>query len=89
MYIPLPEALKLTPEHQQFLQTLEIDKDSPGLILHDFETLLSIAKDSELQLTGKHQLPMGALTDINSRLTHPIAYSRPIPSNACFRFDTG
>jgi hypothetical protein len=72
MFVSLPEVLKLTLEHRQFLQALEIDKNSPGSILRDFETLLGIAKESELQLTSKHQLPLGALTDINARLTHPI-----------------
>ncbi len=72
MYMRLPEALKLTPEHKQFLQDLVIDESNPGSILRDFETLIDFARNGELQLTAKHQLPLGALTDINARLTCPI-----------------
>jgi hypothetical protein len=72
MYMRLPEALKLTPEHKQFLQDLVIDESNPDSILRDFETLIDFARNGELQLTAKHQLPLGALADINARLTRPI-----------------
>jgi hypothetical protein len=72
MYMPLPEALKLKHEHKQFLQDLAIDESNPGSIPRDFETLLDFARNSELQLTAKHQLPLSALADINARLTHLI-----------------
>lgn len=72
MYIPLPEALKFTPEHKQFLQDLTIDESSPGSILRDFEILIDFARNNELQLTAKHQLPLSGLADINTRLTRPI-----------------
>lgn len=72
MSVPLSEALKFTPEHKQFLQSLDIGADSPGSILRDFGTLIDFARNSELQLTSKQQLSLGVLADINTRLTHPV-----------------
>lgn len=72
MYGLLSEGLKFTSEHKKFLQNLVIDASGPGTILHDFDALLNILKDSAFQLTPRHQLPLRALAEINARLIHPI-----------------
>jgi hypothetical protein len=72
MFISLPDALKFTSEHKQFLQNQEISATAPGVILHDFETLIDFARNGELRLTARHQLSLSALVDINARLAQPI-----------------
>lgn len=68
----LSEKVKLSPEHKQVLQELTIRENSPGTILRDFAAFLDYFREGELSITGKHQLPLRALPEINARLTHPI-----------------
>jgi hypothetical protein len=67
-----PEELKLSPEHKQVLRNLSIDETHPGTILHDFDAMLNFLRESPLPLTAGHQLPLRALSEINSRLAHPL-----------------
>jgi hypothetical protein len=59
-------------EHEQVLRNLVIGDASPGTIIRDFEALLSYIRTRDLSVTGKHQLPLRALPEINARLSHPI-----------------
>ncbi len=63
----------LTPAHKQLLQQQLIDKNGPGPILHDFETLLDFIGSDSLNVSKRnHFLPMSALGTLNAQLTHPI-----------------
>jgi hypothetical protein len=72
MYISPSQELELSPQHKQVLQDLVIGESGPGTILRDFEMLLGYIRERDLPVTGKHQLPLRALPEINARLTHPL-----------------
>ena len=59
-------------QHTRVLRGLTISEDGPGTILRDFAEVLAYLKGRELRLTGKHQLPLRSLPEINARLVHPL-----------------
>lgn len=70
----------LSAKHQQALRGQTISEDGPGSVLRDFETLFDFVGEREIQVSGRHQLlPMGALADLNARLSKPLrlGLSRP------------
>jgi hypothetical protein len=68
----LPEKFEFLPQHRRVLQDLVIDQDGPGTILHDFEATLAFLKGRNLPLTGRHQLPLRVLPEINALLARPL-----------------
>jgi hypothetical protein len=66
------KKLDLTAEHRQVLQETVITEDSPGTIVKDFNFLLHFLGKQGFPVTATHQLPIRALPEINSRLTHPL-----------------
>jgi hypothetical protein len=72
MHTSLAKRLKLSSKHKRALQNLVIGESGPGTILRDFGTLLAYLRERELPVTGKHQLPLRVLPEINVRLTHPV-----------------
>lgn len=72
MFLPSDEGLTMSAEHKRMLQNLKIDEYQPGPILHDFEILRMFIKEHEVPVTASLQLPMRVLSDINSRLAHPL-----------------
>ncbi len=59
-------------QHKRVLRDLTIGEDGPGTILQDFATMLAYLKGRDLRLTGKHQLPLRSLPEINARLARPL-----------------
>jgi len=72
MHTLLSQRLEFSSEHRQVLQDLAIGESGPGTILRDFEMLLGYLRERDLPVTGKHQLPLRVLPEINARLTHPL-----------------
>jgi hypothetical protein len=72
MHTSLSEKLKFSSKHKRVLRKLVIGESGPGTILRDFEMLLGYLRERELPVTGKHQLPLRVLPEINARLTHPL-----------------
>jgi hypothetical protein len=59
-------------EHERTLRAITIKDDSPGTILRDFEAMVSFIRSQGMPVTGRHQLPLQLLPQINARLAHPI-----------------
>jgi hypothetical protein len=72
MHILPSQKLKFSSKHKQVLQDLVIGESGPGTILRDFEMLLDYLRERDLPVTGKHQLLLRVLPEINARLTHPL-----------------
>lgn len=54
------------------MRDLAISESGPGSILRDFDVLLDYLRERDLPITGRHQLPIRVLPEINARLTHPL-----------------
>ena len=72
MYILPSQGPKFSSKHKQVLRDLGIGESGPGTILRDFEMLLDYIRERDLPVTGKYQLPLRVLPEINARLTHPL-----------------
>jgi len=69
------EKVKIATELQQLLHEQSIDKNTPGSILKDFETLLDYIGDRGLKTTSQYYLlPQGCLNELNSRMSRPMAH---------------
>ncbi|MEA3349936.1 MAG: plasmid pRiA4b ORF-3 family protein [Chloroflexota bacterium] len=75
---------EFTPKQERILKETEIDKKSPGPILHDFNALLTYVSERNLRVTGKHQLPLKALPEINQRLAQPIEHGLQRPQQKSY-----
>ncbi len=76
--------IKFLPAHEQTIRELVIGESGPGAILHDFEALLAYLKGRELPLTGRHQLPLRVLHEINALLARPIQLGLKRPMQKSF-----
>jgi hypothetical protein len=65
-------AFAWTPEQVRVLETVDFDRQPPGTVLRDFETLLDLLGDSGLPLTPAQRFTMKSLETINRNLTHPL-----------------
>lgn len=72
MLIVSSEKIKFTSECERILKECLINESGPGTILHDFDFLFNFLKARDCPLTATHQLPLGLLPEINSRLSHPV-----------------
>ncbi|HOQ97983.1 MAG TPA: plasmid pRiA4b ORF-3 family protein [Anaerolineae bacterium] len=65
---------------RQVLRQTTIDENGPGTILRDFDTLLAYVMEHPLQVTATGLPPLGALQEVNARLTHPLEHGlrRPV-----------
>lgn len=61
-----------TPSRIRVLETQDFEQRSPGTIVQDFETLLSLMGDQGLPVTPSHLLAINSLETINRSLTHPL-----------------
>jgi Plasmid pRiA4b ORF-3-like protein len=76
-----PELPSLTESQQQLLHELNINENQPGTILHDFQILSDFLQPKGVEVSSvNHLLPLKVLSEINSRLSHPIEtkLKRPI-----------
>lgn len=77
--------IEFLPRHEQILGVTTIDRESgPGTILHDFDVMLEYVKERDLRVTGKHQLPLKSLPEINARLAHPLEHGLQRPQQRSF-----
>ena len=60
------EELKFSAQHKRTLRKLTGQEIPPDTILHDLTALLDFVKARKLTLTGKHQLPLQSLPEINA-----------------------
>lgn len=68
-----PELPTLAKSQQRLLQELSIDKNQPGTILHDFQTLIDFLQPNGMEVSSVNNLlPLKVLSEVNSRLSHPI-----------------
>ena len=74
------QKLEVSSEHERLLRDLAIDETGPGTIVQDFAALLAYLKGRDLRATGRHQLPLRALPEINARLVRPLqlGLTRPV-----------
>jgi hypothetical protein len=61
-----------TPSRIRLLETQDFEQRSPGTVVQDFETLLSLMGDQGLPVTPSHLLAIKSLETINRSLTHPL-----------------
>ncbi|BAY24592.1 hypothetical protein NIES2100_43870 [Calothrix sp. NIES-2100] len=72
--LTLNQELPSLPEsQQQLLKELSIDENQPGTILRDFQTLIDFLQPKGVEVSSvNHLLPLKILSELNSRLSHPI-----------------
>jgi len=64
---------KLTGAHKQLLRARTIDRDGPGAVLHDFQTLLDFVGPQGVKAAGKYNLlPLDVLDALDQRLSRPL-----------------
>ena len=61
-----------TPSRIRMLETQDFEQMSPGTVVQDFETLLSLMGDQGLPATPSHLLAIKSLETINRSLSHPL-----------------
>ncbi|MCB9137718.1 MAG: plasmid pRiA4b ORF-3 family protein [Caldilineaceae bacterium] len=66
------------------LRNTPITEESPGLLLHDFQTLLDFAEQNALPLTGMHVLPTRTLRVLNEQLQRRIEHGLTRPQQKSF-----
>ncbi|MGC9349987.1 MAG: IS1096 element passenger TnpR family protein [Anaerolineae bacterium] len=80
-----PSRFEFTTEHADTLQKTEFGREeSPDTILHDFDALLRYVLERKLRVTGTHQLPLRALSEINRRLAQPVLHGLQRPVQKSF-----
>lgn len=77
------QAVEFTAEHEQLLKQTTVDRDGPGTILHDFAGMVDYVHERDMRVTGMHQLPLRALSELNARLARPVEHGlqRPVPKS--------
>ncbi len=80
MYGRFSIKLRLTHDRKTSLHHAVIDQDFPGTILHDFNAVLNLFRETKQILTPAHQLTLNTVKAINQRLKHPLqlALKRPV-----------
>lgn len=78
--LDISQKLPFEPIDLRALGRVEIGQGGPGTVLRDLDALLAYIKERDLPLTGKGQLPLRALPEINARLARPIEHGlrRPL-----------
>ncbi len=67
------EPPQLTAAHEKILRSQTIDKNGPGSIVRDFETLLRFVGENELAASGVlHLPPMTVVPQLNEAMANPI-----------------
>jgi hypothetical protein len=67
-----PDAFELTPAQIQRFEATDFERQPPGTILRDFETLLNLIGDSGMPATPARGIALGSLETINRSLAHPL-----------------
>ena len=76
------QGFEFTSQHEHELQEVEFkSKNGPGMILHDFDVLLSYIIERKMRVTGMLQLPLKTLPEINERLAGTLDGSLPKGEN--------
>ncbi len=68
-----------TSDQIGLLEFCDFERQPPGTILRDFDTLLELIGDAGMPVTPAHLIAMGQLQSINSRLSHPIKLDNKRP----------
>jgi hypothetical protein len=68
----MEQVPQFSTDHEREFKDLVIGDASPGTIILDFEALLSYVRMRDMPVTGKHQLPLSSLPEINACLSKPI-----------------
>jgi hypothetical protein len=75
----------LTQEQQQLLREQVIDENQPGTIVRDFQTLLEFLQPKGVEVSSVNNfLPLKALNELNSRLSHPVDIQLKRPGQKAF-----
>ncbi|MHC1726152.1 MAG: plasmid pRiA4b ORF-3 family protein [Syntrophobacteraceae bacterium] len=78
------KKIKFSMDFDRVLKETIIDKSDPGSILRDFSALLHYLEARGCPLTGKHQLSMRVLPEMNALLSHPIEHGLERPQQKSF-----
>ncbi|MEH1919481.1 plasmid pRiA4b ORF-3 family protein [Nostoc sp.] len=85
-----PELPTLAESQQQLLQELSIDENQPGTILHDFQTLIDFLQPNGVEVSSVNNLlPLKVLSEVNSRLSHPIETKLKRPVQKSYPYING
>ncbi|MDZ8050497.1 MAG: plasmid pRiA4b ORF-3 family protein [Aulosira sp. ZfuVER01] len=85
-----PELPSLTESQQQLLKELSIDENQPGEILHDFQILIDFLQPKGVEVSSvNHLLPLKVLSELNSRLSHPIETKLKRPVQKSYPYING
>jgi hypothetical protein len=64
---------RITPAQEEILRNQVIDATRPGPVLHDFQALLDSIGTQGVKSAGKYNLlPMGAMAELDERLSRPL-----------------
>ncbi|MEH2387724.1 MAG: plasmid pRiA4b ORF-3 family protein [Nostoc sp.] len=85
-----PELPSLTESQQQLLEELSIDQNQPGTIGHDFQTLIDFLQPNGVEVSSVNNLlPLKVLSELNSRLSHPIETKLKRPVQKSYPYING
>ncbi|MFN6472874.1 MAG: plasmid pRiA4b ORF-3 family protein [Nostoc sp. SerVER01] len=85
-----PKLPSLTESQQQLLQELSIDENQPGMILGDFQTLIDFLQPNGVEVSNVNNLlPLKVLSELNSRLSHPIETKLKRPVQKSYPYING
>jgi hypothetical protein len=80
----------LSEEEQQFLRQQTIDENQPGAIAQDFQILLDFLRPKGIEVSSVNNLlPLKILTELNSRLSHPIEIKLKRPVQKSYPYING
>jgi hypothetical protein len=85
-----PELPALTESQKQLLQEISIDENQPGTILRDFQTLIDFLQPKGVEVSSVNNLlPLKVLSELNSRLSHPIDIQLKRPVQKSYPYING
>ncbi|MBD6617215.1 plasmid pRiA4b ORF-3 family protein [Komarekiella sp. 'clone 1'] len=85
-----PELPSLTESQQQLLQELSINENQPGTIGRDFQTMIDFLQSNGVEVSSVNNLlPLKVLSEINSRLSHPIEHQLKRPVQKSYPYING
>ncbi|MBW4616911.1 MAG: plasmid pRiA4b ORF-3 family protein [Desmonostoc vinosum HA7617-LM4] len=85
-----PELPSINESQTQLLQELSIDENHPGTIVRDFQTLLDFIQPKGVEVSSVNNLlPLKVLSELNSRLSHPIEIKLKRPVQKSYPYING
>ena len=82
----IPKLTSKTPDSSisAILKQQQISATTPGTLLQDFQTLLNLIGDKEIEIGESNLLPMELLVQLNQRLSEPLKVDLQYPQQKAY-----